>query len=352
MMRNIELRIIDAISRGLGNPRSISGLTEEIKAQYGSAYYSNIYNALTSLKDENIIQIEKQGKTSIPLLNFANYLLPDFLIEMELQKKREFLDKWPESQILLASLDNAFSNLSFIKSIILLDPMHNMKLNRAELLIITDSNDEANREQTRNLMRTIKMHSYIRIEYLTTSESELIDFLKSPEKNPIKGMLSNKIALHLPQNFWTLIRNAYMHGMRIKFDPEQTIPSRINDSGLTYNLARFGYRELGPEIRQGEDISIEHVIASILLGEDQRRMAAVPVLLAKNKTNYGLLAFLSQKYGFAERLLGMLALLTSIKPSKEIDETITSLKEAGTRPVKLDEGHIREVLSLYGVAAN
>ena len=103
------------------------------------------------------------------------------------------------------------------------------------------------------------------------------------------GMLSDKIALHLPQNFWMLIKNAYMHGMRIKFDTEQTNPSKIHDSDLTYNLARFGYKELGPEIRQGGDISIEYVIASILLEEDNRRMAATPVLLAKNKANYSLL---------------------------------------------------------------
>jgi len=352
MMRNTEFRIIDTISRGLGNPISISGLTEEIKARYGSAYYANIYNALTSLKDENIIQIERQGNTSIPLLNFTNYLLPDLLIEMELQKKREFLDKWPEAQILFASLDDAFSNLPFIKSIILIDPIHNMKLNRAELLIITDSKDEANRDKTRNIMHAIKAHNYIRIEHLIISEGELINFLKCSEKNPIKGMLSNKIALHLPQNFWTMIRNAYVHGMRIKFDIEQTNPSKLRDGDLTYNLARFGYKELGPEIRQGKDISIEYIIASILLGEDERRIAAIPILLAKDKANYGLLAFLSQKYGFAERLLGILTLLTGIRPSRELDETIASLKEAGITPIRPDESHMKKALRLYGIRAN
>src|SRR5712692_8603200 len=116
MMSGTEFRIIDVISRGIGNPISISGLTTEIKEYYGSAYYPNIYNALISLKNENIIQIERQGKTSIPLLNFDNYLLPDILIEMELQKKRRFLEKWPEAQLLFKSIENTFSNISFIKS--------------------------------------------------------------------------------------------------------------------------------------------------------------------------------------------------------------------------------------------
>jgi hypothetical protein len=349
MMKNTEFRIMDAISRGIGNPISISGLTEEIKTQYGSAYYANIYNALISLKNENIIQIERQGKTSIPILNFTNYLLPDLLIEMELQKKREFLGRWPESQILFANLDNKFRNLSFIKSILLIDPAHNMKLNRAELLIITDNSDEANQANIRNLMQTMKMSSYTRIEYLTISEGELINLLKSPEKNPIKAMLSNKIALYMPQNFWILIRNAYAHGIRIKFDIEQTNPQKISEGDLAYNLARFGYKELGPEIRQGEDTAIECIIASIFLKEDKRRMAAIPIILAKNKANYSLLAFLSQRHGFAERLLGILSLLTTIAPSRELNEAIVSLAEAGIHPIRADESHMRETLRLYGI---
>ncbi len=347
-MSGTEFKIIDMISSSLGNPISISRLTDEIKDRYGSAHYPNIYKALLSLKDENIIQIEKQGKASIPLLNFSNYLLPDILTEAELEKKREFLEKWPETQSFFASLDNAFSNLSFIRAIILIDPQHNMKLNRAELLIIIDEGGEAKREQTRHLMQEIDRH-FIRTEYLTMAEGELLDSLKSQEKNPIKEMLSNKIALYSPQNFWGLIRNASAHGMRIRFNTKRTNPSRLRGRDLTYNLARFGYKELGPELQHGEDISIEYVIASILLSEDNRRIAAIPILLAKNKADYGLLAFLSQKYGFAEKLLGVLIVLKGISPSGELGNSITILTEAGVRPAKLNESHIRDTMLLYRI---
>src|SRR2546426_3845794 len=84
---------------------SIRGLTTEIKQEFGSAHYPNIYNAVLDLKDKNIIQIEKQGNASTPLLNFSNYLLPDMLFEIELQKKRDFLHRWPEVQFLLSNLD-------------------------------------------------------------------------------------------------------------------------------------------------------------------------------------------------------------------------------------------------------
>ena len=84
---------------------SIRGLTTEIKQEFGSAHYPNIYNAVLDLKDKNIIQIEKQGNASTPLLNFSNYLLPDMLFEIVLQKKRDFLHRWPEVQFLLSNLD-------------------------------------------------------------------------------------------------------------------------------------------------------------------------------------------------------------------------------------------------------
>src|SRR6266581_4668101 len=168
LISGTEFKIIDTISREIGNPISIRGLTTEIKQEFGSAHYPNIYNALLGLKDKNIIQIEKQGNASIPLLNFSNYLLPDMLIEIELQKKRDFLQKWPEAQFLLSDLDQ-----------------ENM----------------ANRQKARSMINELRRHSNIRMEDPILSQAILIDFLKSSEKNPIKEMLSDKIATYLPQSF-------------------------------------------------------------------------------------------------------------------------------------------------------
>ncbi len=351
MMSNTEFKIIDMISREIGNPISISGLTTEIKEYYGSAYYPNIYNSLISLKKEKIIKIDKYGNTSIPTLNFSNYLLPDTLIEIELQRKHEFLERWPEAQSLFASIDSSFSGLSSIRSIILINPTRNMKLNRAELLFLLDAGDESRLASIDKLMSEIRKQQTIRTEYLAMTESELIGFLRSPERDPIKEMLSNKIALHLPQNFWILIRNAYAHGIQIRFESEETDPFKISDADLAYNLARFGYKELGPEIRQESDIPIEYIIASILLKGDKRRIAAIPIILAKNEANYRLLAFLSQRFGFAEHLLGLLDVLNEIKPTKETEEGIGVLRMWGIEPMKADKSHISSAMSLYGIGS-
>jgi len=183
------------------------------------------------------------------------------------------------------------------------------------------------------------------------ANGELPESLKSEEKNPVKEMLSDKIILHMPQNFWKLIRNAVVHGMRISVDSEPTNPAKMSEKDLVYNLARLGYKELGPEVDQGKDISIEYVVASVLLGDDRRRLAAVPVLLAKNKADYGLLVFLSQRHGFAEKLLGTLSALNRIAPAKELEQAITALRHAGVSPTKIDESHIKRTMRLYGISA-
>ena len=348
LISGTEFKIIDTISREIGNPISIRGLTTEIKQEFGSAHYPNIYNALLELKDKNIIQIERQRNASIPSLNFSNYLLPDMLIEIELQKKRDFLQKWPEAQFLLSNLDQELSSLSFIRSILLIHPEHNMRLSRAELLILIDQENLANRQKARSMINELRRHNNIRIEDLILSQSKLIDFLKSSEKNPIKEMLSDKIATYLPQSFWNLIRNAYIHGTRIRFDNERTNLSKIKESDLTYNLAKFGYKELGPEIRQGEDYSMEYIISSILMGNDPRRAAAASILISKNRPSFELLEFLSMRHGFAEKLLGLLEAINDISPAPELSDAISAFKERGINPNRVDDGQIRNLMKVYG----
>ena len=347
MISGTEFKIIDTISREIGNPISIRGLTTEIKREFGSAHYPNIYNALLGLKDKNIIQIEKQGNASIPLLNFSNYLLPDMLIEIELQKKHNFLQKWPEAQFLLSNLDQALSALSFIRSILLIEPEHNMRLNRAELIILIDQENLADRQKARSMINELRRHSNIRMEDLILSQGKLIDFLKSSEKNPIKEMLSDKIAIYLPQSFWNLIRNAYIHGTRIRFDNERTNLSKIKESDLAYNLAKFGYKELGPEIRPGKDYSMEYIISSILMGDDPRRAAAASILISKNRPSFELLEFLSMRHGFAEKLLGLLEAINDISPAPEFSDAISAFKERGINPSSVDDGQIRNLMELY-----
>jgi len=223
-----------------------------------------------------------------------------------------------------------------------------VRLNRAELLILIDQENLANIQKSSSMINELRRHSNIRIEDLILSQSKLIDFLESSEKNPIKEMLSDKIAIYLPQSFWNLIRNAYVHGTRIRFDNERTNLSKIKESDVAYNLAKFGYKELGPEIRQGEDYSVEYIISAILMGDDPRRAAAASILISKNRHNFELLEFLSMRHSFAEKLLSLLEAINHISPAPEFSDAISAFKERGINPGRVvDDGQIRNLMELY-----
>ena len=350
-MNGTEFRVLDAMSKRVSDPISIRQLTSEMKRESGPAYYPNIYRALSSLEKEGIVTMEKRGRASIPTLNFASYLLLDTLTEMELQKKREFLQKRPHTWPLLESLEREIGDLPSVESILLLDPERNAKLNRAEPLVLMDENDKAREGRAEKAAREIGIRLNVRVEPLVVAGTELVEGLRSPQKNPFKEMLSEVVVLCMPQNFWKLIRDAVVHGMRIRFDSERTDPSKIGEKDLAYNLARLGYREIGSEAERGQDFSVEYTVSSALLSEDKRRITAVPVLLAKNKIDYSILVFLSRRYGFAEKLLGVLIALIKVAPSRETDHAVASMSGAGISPAKMDEAHVRQTLRLYGSRA-
>jgi len=350
-MNGTEFRVLDAMSRRVSAPVSIRQLTSDMKEESGPAYYPNVYRALASLQKEGIVTMEKQGKACIPALNFANYLLLDTLTAMELQKKREFLMKWLDIWRPLESLERELGIMPSVESILLLDPERNAKLNRAEPLVLIEEKDRAQEGKVEKVAREIGARFNVRVEPLVVVGAELIEWLRSPERNPFKEMLSDMVVLHMPQKFWNLIRDAVVHGVRVRFDPDRTDPSKIGEKDLAYNLSRLGYRELGSEVERGRDFSVEYVVSSALLGEDKRRVAAIPVLLAKNKVHYPLLAFLSRKYGFAEKFLGVLVAMINVAPSREVEHAVAALSDAGVNPATVDKAHIRQTLRLYGVGA-
>src|SRR5437667_8565662 len=137
-------------------------------------------------------------------------------------------------------------------------------------------------------------------------------------------VMSDMIAIYIPQSFWNLIRNAYIHGTRIRFDNERTNLSKIKESDVDYNLSKFGYKELGPEIRPGKDYSMEYIISSILMGDDPRRAAAASILISKNRPSFELLEFLSMRHGFAEKLLSLLETINDMSTAPKSSDVFSA----------------------------
>ena len=349
-MDETTLRIVDGLSRSLGMQLSINELTREIARLHGKAYYANVYNKLRRLSKEGTVALIKAGKSSLVSLNFGSYLTTDLLTEMELTRKHDLFKRRESLRLLLAGIEEELKDFYLVNSLCLINPESNVSLNRAELLILLQKAAEESKSDAeairRSLMNLQALHN-MRIDLLILGKDEFLELLKAEERNPLKEMLSNKIAFHAPQSFWSVIKDGLARGSRIRFEREAINPRKMPERTLAYNLARFGYKELGTEIEREENICIELVVTSLLTGKDARRIDAIPVVLAKNQANYNLLVFLSQKYNVSGKLLGLLKALNRIKPEKQLETVIDTLEAMKVGEVKADQSSIRERLRLY-----
>lgn len=350
-------RILDILSRRLGSPMSINEITKNIDEIHGGTYYANTHEKIKELDKEGILILTKAGRSSLVSLNFDNYMIIDMLAEMELKRKQDFLKGKQEMQMLMLEVDTYLHNIPLISYVLLMYPEKNTKLNKAEILIhLKESDDKKAIEETKieihTMIETLQQIHNIRMDYLALESGMFLDLLKSNESNTIREMLHNKIAILHPQDFWFVIKNATEKGIKISANQYETNPAKISEEDLVFNLARFGYTEIGPKVKQGKMFCIEYIIASIMFHNDARRIDAIPVIIAKNsKISYDLLLFLARKYGFGGKILGILRTLRNLVAHgmKAIDEPIKLLEAMKTEEVKADIKSMEEKLRLYNV---
>ena len=348
-------RILDIVSTYLGKFFSINQLTEKIREVYGTAYYANIYKKLHDLEAQGILNLNRFGKSSIIKLNFNNYLLIDFLTEMELKKKIEFLERRTYLQVLLGEMDNCFGDSNSIKSILSVDPEKNSKLNKMEFLCLLRHLDQESRIKDETIdicgkFRRLQDKHNLRIDSLILDGFAFHALLESDEVNPLKEILSRKMVFFCPQAFWSEVREIVEKGIEIRTEEMAIRPDEISETDLVSNLARFGYKEFGSRIGPGRRICIEYIVTSLLMQGDPRRVMAVPVITAKNNVNSNVLIFLSQKFGVSEKLLGILKVLADVKPREEIKSAIELLEVLNVKEIEIDRDGVLEQMRLYNAA--
>jgi len=354
-MDTTTFRILDTISTYLGKSLSINQLTEKIREIYGTAYYANIYKRLHELETQGILNLSKSGKSSIAELNFSNYLLVDFLAEIEVKKKIELLERRAFLQMFLKEMDGYFSHSSSIKSILSADLERNLNLNKMEFLCLLRRSTQESRiqDETAEIYRRfgrLQGKHNLRIDSLILDESGFHVLLESNEINPLKEILFRKTVLFCPQAFWSEISEISEKGIEIRTEETSVRPAEIPEIDLTYNLARFGYKDFGSRIGQGKRICIEYIITSLLMQDDARRIVAIPIIIAKNNVNSNVLIFLSQKFGVSGKLLGILKILADIKPTEEINRTISLFESLNVKEIEADKSSILEKMRLYNAA--
>ena len=350
-MDEATFRILDTLCRELGSTISIHQLTARIRQYYGTVYYARTYNKLIDLSKQGLITITKAGRSSIPSLNFSSYMLLDLLSEIEMRKKREFLERFKTLLLLLMDMEAYARNNSRIESISLINPERNAKLNRAELLILLHDIDSSilpdELLSIHHTLRNLESARVIRIDSLPLMAKEFRSLITSNEINPLKEMLSNRITFYNPNSFWQNICEILRSSGRIIFEKEETNPAKISKDDVYYNLSRFGYRELGIEPREGRPICIEYIIAAIMIREGARLTGSIPIILAKDKANYNVLIFLSQKHGLSGKLLGLLRALEKLKPIRAPASAIKLLESLGAKGTRVDQKALEQKIRLY-----
>jgi len=353
-MDEATFRILDTLSRELGSTMSIHELTSKIREYHGTAYYARTYNKLNDLRKQGLITLTSAGRSSIPSLNLASYSLLDMLSEIELRKKREFLERSKTLQLLLRDMESHAHTDAHMESISIIEPERNARLNRAELLILLHDVDSDTLSDELisiyNTLRRLQSARTIRIDSLSLTPSEFRALTMADEINPLKEMLSNRITFYNPNSFWLNVSTLMRTAGKIRFEKVETNPGKISDIDLNYNLLRFGFRELGTEIKEGRRICIEYIISALMMLGDARRINAIPIILAKNKTDYNVLTFLCQKYGLSGKILGLLRILQKLKPRSDISNAIKMLEAMGTKEIRADGKSIEEKMKVYYVS--
>jgi len=349
-MHETEFKILDILCRDIGNPLSIRKITEKITLLHNHAHYPEIYSKIQQLEKKKIIAIDKYGKSSVASLNFSNPLMIDNLAQVELINKINFLEERQDWQSLILQIMGHLNESLSIRSITMIKPEQNAKLNRIELLILLDEQNYARKEKKKidDAIHLLERAHNLRIDHLLLAEDSFRDLLKSEDTNMIKGILADKIAIFYPQNFWMMIKKSLDEKTQIQVETELN-PAKIPEHLIVYNLHRFGYQEFGTKISSGQNIGIEDITTSILLKGDARKKDAIPIILAKNseKTNYDLLLFLSKKYSTLEKLFPYLKLVYEARPSKKLQECIYELKHSGILEEKIDTGDLKKKMRLY-----
>lgn len=353
-MNESTLRTIDILSRGIGKPVSINKLVKKIHEKYGTAYYRQVYDEIKKLKENNEIDMIRSGRSTSPFLNFNNPLVIDKLSQIELERKIRFLQDRKELELIIFELMEKLRKYELISSMGIVNPERNAKLNRIELIIMLrnfeSDNDWKPTFTIRKLIDAISALHNIRIDSLFIQENNFIELLKDDNANIVKNILSNKIIISNPQNFWMIIKS--MLDNKIQFSTDNEInPAKITEDELMYNLAKFGYKEFGHVITKESSIRIEYIITAILLRKEVRMLEAIPIILAKTETkvNYNLLLFLSQKYDTASKLLGVLNALREFKHMPRVKIAIRNLKALKTEEIKANFDDLERKMRLYHV---
>lgn len=346
-MRDADHRTLDVLSREIGRPLSIRGLAERIRRAYGAAHYASVHRSVRDLAREGVVAAAQCGRSVSPSLDLSSPLAADRMAQVELENKASFLARREDWQEAVGRLTEALGALPGVGSAAMVRPEEHARLNRMELLVVLRQGAGEAAAGARDAARQVGRACNVRVDALALGSGALGRLLCSGEANLAREALSCKTVILRPQEFWMQLARLWREGARIA-SHGRIDPTEISGADMAHNLNRFGYQEMGTAAPRGTDIGVEYVVTSILVQGTARQVSAIPVMLAKcRRIDYGLLAFMAEKYAVMERLLPYLKILLEARPDDALRGIVG---RPGPREEGADADDARRAMRLYNVA--
>lgn len=348
-MKEMEYRILDLLLQNIGMGMSINELNRRIGDKYGLKHsYKEVYQRIRELENEGFMKVQTAGGASIVGLDFGRFLTSEKHVVFESEKRQRFKNKHSELIGFFEDIDISFCGVFYIiEFIALANPEKSRITNSWDLLFVlrrlppitdyrdkrTESAKELKEKEDKEIkdifstLETLEKKHNLRINPLMLYSEEFQSCLSSEEGNQTKMFIGDSMVLKDRGDFWRELRILEERGLGFRPGKIQE-PPKVTDGCIQFNLSRFGYSSFlqGRTEKESEKISIETLIAAILLKQDIRLIEAVPILMAKNKINQRSLLFLSKKYGLVNKvgfLLGITgALLKDDARKSEIKEIL------------------------------
>lgn len=370
-MDGTQLKIYSSLTRNIDSHFTINGLTKHIKKCYDKGHYPNIHKKIKELDEQEEIDLIKIGRSYIIRLNFSNDILLDQLSEVELNNKERISREDPILKDIILKIESNFiDDYFFLDSISLVEPEKNIRLKRLEILMIFKDPklpkekltefEKIKFELLRNEIRAayldllrIEKNLNIKIDPLFIESKDLDRYFDDDLFSCYKDQILKKITILYPQNYWWRFKENYLKH-NISWSENECSLKDISNDDINFNLSRFGYYEIGEEIRSDTKIPIELIITRIFINDRARQINSIPLIIKKqfdqSPINMKSLFFLCKKFEQMEKLLGILELMTKFKKedwNSDFIYYIEILKEMGIKAKQYDLDTIKKQMELY-----
>jgi|SRR3989344_3342445 len=195
MANKTQLKILSYL---IDNKEKLLGIRELAK-EISTAYYL-VQRNIHQLKEKNIIQLQKAGKTHI--ITLSKEANSYDLIEAEAFKRELFFKKYPEIKVILKKIIKQAGSCFFVMLVFGSYTKNPRKDSDLDLLILVP--DEKYSNPINNAISSVARTSPIEIHETILTEESFLSLSRKKELNVASESLNNHIIIYGSENFYKL----------------------------------------------------------------------------------------------------------------------------------------------------